>query len=431
MIKARLRGECQKFPGTALAALLVAVVVVSSGYGIVLPILPLMLQVIDGPNAAAEVARHTGLLTGVYALALFLFAPIWGWLSDQHGRRRILVVGLVGFGASLLLSSIKPTIGLLYTERFLTGAFAASITPVASAVIADQGGSDSWRARHLAWVSMASISGFLLGPMLSGFLATLSTTLTAAQTFARQSYELPFLAISTLAFVAALAVSIWLSPGRMAHSSDLLKAGAVSPGNTSTIWRLRAIGFVVAAGVGAFEVGLALRGNQDLGIGPRQVAFMFTTCSGVMFVVQAMVFSPIVRPTSTRWLIAPALAVMAAALLLMPQTGEYASLLTIVAIVAASAGILFPILTFWISFESGKAKGAELGKQTAVTNLGQAIGSFAGGALFAGAGVSAASIVLAALLLAAAAIACWRLPRRLGYQRAASGDIVSKSWVRH
>ena len=85
----------------ALAALLFAVSTVSAGYGIVLPILPLMLQTIDGASATAEVSRHTGLLTGAHALALFLFAPFWGRLSDRYGRRSILSVGLVGFSASL------------------------------------------------------------------------------------------------------------------------------------------------------------------------------------------------------------------------------------------------------------------------------------------------------------------------------------------
>jgi hypothetical protein len=71
--------------GTLLAALFLIVSAVSAGYGIVLPILPLMLLAIHGPNAAMEVARHAGLLTVVHALALFLFAPIWGWLSSCPG----------------------------------------------------------------------------------------------------------------------------------------------------------------------------------------------------------------------------------------------------------------------------------------------------------------------------------------------------------
>ena len=106
------------FPVGALADVLLAVSMVSAGYGIVLPILPLMLQAIDGPSATTEVSRHTGLLTGVHALALFLFAPMRGKLSDHVGRRNLLCLGLIGFGASLLLSSVKLSIGMPYAERF-------------------------------------------------------------------------------------------------------------------------------------------------------------------------------------------------------------------------------------------------------------------------------------------------------------------------
>lgn len=414
------------FSGAPLAALLLGVSTVSAGYGIVLPILPLMLLAIDGPNAATEVARHTGLLTAVHAMALFLFAPVWGWLSDVHGRRAILVVGLVGFSASLLLASFWPTIGAFYAERFFTGLFASAITPVACAVITDQGGSDAWRARRLAWVSMASISGFLIGPMLSGFLATLSTVSSGGPVM-RQSYALPFLAVSILALAAARAVHIWVPSRNNTSSADQFQSLPARDKDRGTIWTLRAIGFVVAVGVGAFEVGLALRGNQDLGMDPRQVALMFSVCSLVMFVVQAAVFSPMVAPASTRWFIVPSLITMATALALVPRMTAFTTLLALVAIVAASAGILSPILTYWVSLEGGQSRGAELGKQTAVTNLGQALGSLAGGSLFASTFVAGAPFLLTSSFLAAAAFACWRLPCRLDRARATSPSANSRT----
>lgn len=405
-----------EFPAATMAAILFAVSTVSAGYGIVLPILPLMLQTIDGASATAEVSRHTGLLTGAHALALFLFAPFWGRLSDQYGRRSILSVGLVGFSASLLLSSLKLSIATLYAECFLTGLFAAGITPVASALIADQGGSNAWRARRLAWVSMAAISGFLLGPMLSGFLATIPK-LFFAEDYSRV-YELPFVVIAGVAFFAGVAVQLFvpaLTAGTSEHSPGEIRPPAA--GNTNTILTLRAISFLVAAGVGVFEVGLALRGNQELRMAPAQVALMFTACSLVMFLVQAIVFAPKVNPAWTRWLLAPALGIMALSLLLVPRMTELVPLLATVAAVAASAGILSPILTYWVSLESGTTKGFELGKQAAVVSLGQALGSVAGGSLYSVtfAAVPAPPFVLTAILLAGAAVASLRVPRLLSH----------------
>ncbi|MFX8727534.1 hypothetical protein ABTM60_19760, partial [Acinetobacter baumannii] len=79
-----------------------------------------------------------------------------------------------------------------------------------------------------------------------------------------------------------------------------------------------------------FEVGLALRGKQQLGLTQYQIALMFSECSGVMFAVQAIVFSPWVKPETTRWLIAPALAVLAAGLFLVPRASDFRLMLVVI-----------------------------------------------------------------------------------------------------
>ena len=90
-----------ELPRPALAALLVAAFVVSLAYGIALPMLPFLLERRLGPGA--DVSWHTGLLTGTYTLALFLFAPLWGRISDHRKRRTIILIGMAGFTVSLLL----------------------------------------------------------------------------------------------------------------------------------------------------------------------------------------------------------------------------------------------------------------------------------------------------------------------------------------
>src|ERR1700674_2789058 len=85
------------------AALMLAVFTVSVGFGVVLPLLPYLIERLLGTGfEAAQVSRHTGLLTAVYTLSLFLFAPMWGRLSDRRGTRRVLLVGLLGFSATML-----------------------------------------------------------------------------------------------------------------------------------------------------------------------------------------------------------------------------------------------------------------------------------------------------------------------------------------
>ena len=148
----------------ALASLLLAVFVVWFGYSVVLPVLPSFILAADASLSAEAIARHTGLASSLYTLALFLFAPMWGWLSDRHGRRTVIAAGLFGYGVSLLGVASLGGIAGLYGERLLSGLFAAAISPVASAVVGDSAPNEEWRARRLAWLGMAATAGLFLGP---------------------------------------------------------------------------------------------------------------------------------------------------------------------------------------------------------------------------------------------------------------------------
>ena len=394
-----------------VSTLMLAVFTVSVGYGVVLPLLPYLIERLLGAAVVpAQVSRHTGLLTGVYTLALFVFAPVWGLASDRLGRRNVLLVGLLGFGMTMTVFAFVESLAAVYTERFLSGLFAAAVTPVAAAAIGDFPTTDQLRARRLAFVSMAGIAGFLLGPMLSVFVSGLVNLLAIPQLAG--SLRFPLVVTALLAAVVAAAVAVTLPRGR-AHERSR-KAGPTSAGsNIRLVPTLLALTFVVSTGVGVFEVGLALRGKQELGLAPYQIALMFSECSLVMFVVQAIVFSPGVKPAITRWLITPALGVLASSLFLVPRASDFALMLVVVGGVAASAGILSPILTYWISTKAGNAQGWELGKQTAAASLGVTTGSAAGGLLFNVAGLPGASFILAATLAVLALVLSLRLPHWL------------------
>jgi predicted MFS family arabinose efflux permease len=182
----------------------------------------------------------------------------------------------------------------------------------------------------------------------------------------------------------------------------------------SLVPTLLTLSFIISTGVGVFEVGLALRGKEQLGLSHYQIAAMFTECSLVMFVMQAIVFSPWFKPAMTRWLIAPALAVLAVALYLVPRASDFSLMLAVIGAVAASAGVLSPIVTYWISAKAGSAQGWELGRQTAAASLGATLGSAAGGLLFNVTVLPGASFVLAAELAVLGFVLSLRLPRILG-----------------
>ena len=205
-------------PGT-LMALMLAVFTVAAGYGLLLPLLPFLIERLLGPGATgALISRHTGLLTGVYTLAIFLFAPFWGWLSDRYGRRRILVLGLLGFGASMLAFSLIESLPAVYAERFMSGMFAAAVSPVASATVGDLALSEEVRARRLTFVSLAGVSGILLGPMLGVFISRYAALLLRFPATAGQ-LAAPLTGAAILALLAAAIVANSITNDRMMRAT--------------------------------------------------------------------------------------------------------------------------------------------------------------------------------------------------------------------
>ena len=399
-------------PPRTMAVLMLSVFTVSMGYGVILPLLPYLIERLLGTGGvAAQVSRATGLLTGLYTLSLFLFAPLWGRLSDRFGRRGVLLIGLIGFGATMLTFAFIEDLTAVYAERFLSGMFAAAVTPVALAAIGDLATTEETRARRLTFVSLVGISGFLLGPMLGVLLAGGSANMSSSAGVAG-TLAFPLVGTAALSLMVAAAAAMTVpgtKPGEAAPQRDR----PIAMYSPWLVPKLLSLAFIVSAGIGVFEVGLALRGKQELGFTQYQIAMMFTECSLVMFVVQAIVFSPWVNPATTRWFIAPAFSVLAVGLFLVPRASSFPLMLAVIGAVAASAGILSPILTYWISSKAGKSQGAQLGKQTAAASLGVAVGSAAGGLLFNVRWLPNASFVLVTALTAFGILLSVGLPRML------------------
>lgn len=140
-----------------------------TGLGLILPVLPkLILQLIEGD--ISDASRYGGLLTFTYAIIQFIFAPVLGALSDQYGRRPVLLFSLFGFALDYLFLSFAPTIGWLFVGRAVAGVTGASIT-TAMAYIADISTAEN-RAKNFGMIGAAFGLGFIIGPVIGGLLGS-------------------------------------------------------------------------------------------------------------------------------------------------------------------------------------------------------------------------------------------------------------------
>lgn len=144
------------------------------GIGIVVPILPKLVEELHG-GALDSAAFVFGLLVSLYCLMQFLFAPLLGALSDQVGRRPVILCALLGAGLDYFLLAWAPTLGWFFVGRIISGVTGANFS-AATAYIADVTPPEK-RATNFALVGAAFGLGFAVGPAIGGVLGDVSLRL--------------------------------------------------------------------------------------------------------------------------------------------------------------------------------------------------------------------------------------------------------------
>ena len=158
----------------AMAFILVTVVIDMLAFGMIIPVLPMLVQdfMRGDPVRAAEVYGVFG--TG-WALMQFIFSPVQGALSDRFGRRKVILISCTGLGLDFLLMAVAPNLYWLFLGRIISGITAASIS-TAGAYISDVTPPGK-RAAAFGMIGAAFGVGFVLGPVLGGILGDISPRL--------------------------------------------------------------------------------------------------------------------------------------------------------------------------------------------------------------------------------------------------------------
>jgi DHA1 family tetracycline resistance protein-like MFS transporter len=138
------------------------------GFGLLIPVLPKLIVQFRGGDLTS--GSHTyGIIFTIYALMQFIGSPILGSLSDRFGRRRIILIATAGSAIDYVIMACAPSLWWLFVARTIAG-FTAGVFATANAYIVDVTPPEK-RAGAFGLLGGAFGIGFVLGPLLGGFLA--------------------------------------------------------------------------------------------------------------------------------------------------------------------------------------------------------------------------------------------------------------------
>jgi multidrug resistance protein len=363
------------------------------GLLMVIPLLPFYAVELGGAGMVV------GVLVSSYSVAQLLSAPLWGRVSDRHGRRPALLIGLFFSVAAYVIFSYATSLWLLFLSRVVQGAGGGTVG-VIQAYVADASEPEQ-RARSLGWISAATNLGVAIGPVLG------------SMTYA-WGREAPGLIAAALCLVNI--VFAW----RYLRESHDLKA--VRPEGTrerrsgEAIWGVvknsgepasRLI-WIYAIAMGSFQgmtAILALFLAYRYGVTEKTIGFFFMYIGAISVLTRAGILGPLVDRLGEARLSRFGIVLLSVGLAAIPLTHNYIPLALAVALVPLGTAFTFPCLTSLLSrIIERHERGLYMGVQQTFGGLARVAGPLWAGWAYDNLGVgvpfwSAAVVVAGTLLL--------------------------------
>lgn len=323
------------------------------GFGIIIPILP---EVIVQQNLS-EI--HVGGLLTIYALASFFTAPLWGALSDRTGRKKLIMIGLIGFSLSFFLFALFfENLPMLYVSRIIGGVFSGALYTAVTGFVGDMTTEEN-RNKYMGFLGMSIGLGFIFGPALGGVLGDISL-------------RTPFLASGILTLLILVYASIILKePERQGEANKR----ALLPKGGAMLWKYRIrnlflLSFMVTFILSGIESTFQLFQINQIDITIKQVGYLFMASGFVDAAIQGGVVRRVKNGSETKWIIGAQI-ITAIGLILIPFTSNIFWAGFALSVFTAGNALARTILVSLTSKESGGKYGTAAGMTYSMDNMGR------------------------------------------------------------
>ena len=350
----------------ALFLLMLNMFLTFSGVGLVIPIMPTYLKTFGAAGQAL------GFIIALMSFAQFIFSPVAGNLSDRHGRKNLIIFGLVVNGLSQIGMGLSTELWMLYLCRFFTGVGSAFIIPPVMAYVADIT-TKGERGKAMGWIGAAISLGFMIGPGIGGFLSNVSL-------------HFPFYFAGGATIVAAI-MSFFILPSvkpvvqALASKGDNLFKQMVLSFKTSYFVLLLVV-FVFSFGISNFQSTLTMFLTYKFNYTPSDIAIVMTLGGFVGVIIQGFAIERLFNLFGEMKIILFSLLMAAISLYGLLFVSEFYIILLVATIFATATTLIRPAVNTLISKTAGKEQGYAAGMNNAYMSLGNMIGPALAGTLF-------------------------------------------------
>jgi MFS transporter, DHA1 family, multidrug resistance protein len=351
-----------------LAVLSFAMVVVMLGFGMVIPVFPFYIKQMGAGGSAF------GLLVAIAAVTELIFGPLWGSLSDRTGRKPILMIGLFGYGLSMLLFGLSTRLWMLFASRALAGVLSSATVAPAMAYIGDSTAQDQ-RAGGMGTLGAAGGLGIILGPALGGFLAG-------------EALSTPFFLGAGISLIALLLVAGLLpeslppearNPARRVGVLSLRELGDAVH---SPIGVLLLLAFLTTTGTTNFESIFSLYAVDALHYGPQQVGAILSVVGVVALIGRGVLTGLVTRRWGEPIVIQCALLAGAVTFGFLLLARSFPAVLLTAGLFILITAFLRPAIHSLTSQRATVGQGAAMGLSNSFVSLGRVVGPLWAGFAF-------------------------------------------------
>jgi MFS family permease len=288
-----------------------------------------------------------GMILSSFFVAQLISAPIWGRLSDRHGRRPALLIGLTASGIAYLVFGFANAIWLFFVLRVIQG-LGGGTTGVLNAYVSDTVPPED-RARSLGWLSAGTNVGTMLGPAIGSFATYWGS-------------QWPGVIAATLCLTNAIFAWKWLPESREHHAHTQPRkpvwhgAWMVLRNPTGGVQRLTLIYAAGMLALSSLSSVLALYLSAEFGVTEKTIGYVFLYLGVFSVLMRSALIGPIVDRIGEPWSIRIGAATLILGLVTYPLAPTVWVMAMILPLVPIGTALLFPSTTALMSRASAKSE---------------------------------------------------------------------------